>query len=236
MGPIRRAFHISMLDRVVMDVVAVSLQVVFVFDRVFPKTALPNAATPTRFTRSRDRKLFSPQIQPCRSEIRFDPLPARRVIAVPRWKSPNSVQMIVKQYGSECLKRKCRSHLTHGRSQEFSRRLMAKCWISSQRDDCEKISAAGYKPSAVIRHSAALEMLAVIKVHFACAHAPYGIAASFFTSPFGINTNRTFVPFSGMFSVKASNCRFVLSWLLLTGRSSVAVLKFETQIKSPASA
>ncbi len=65
-------------------------------------------------------------------------------------------------------------------------------------------------------------------------------SADFFSGVFlsssGIRTTVTFVPFGGMFSVKASNSKSSLSEVLSTGRSSIASGKFETQIKSPASA
>jgi hypothetical protein len=54
--------------------------------------------------------------------------------------------------------------------------------------------------------------------------------------PSGINTKRTLVFSLGMFPVNAWNNRLEFSWLLFTGTSIAALLKFEMQMKSPASA
>ena len=68
-GPIAWATHVSVLDRVVMDVVEVALEVVLGFERVFPKPPLPHAASAFLLATGADRLLQSAEGKPFLGEF-----------------------------------------------------------------------------------------------------------------------------------------------------------------------
>ena len=89
-----------MLDRIVMNVIEVTLEVVFVFQCVFPIPCLPHPASPCAPTSIADVSLSPALKQPLLREFLFDPAPAIRILIVAGRQRPDGVQVFWKQHQS----------------------------------------------------------------------------------------------------------------------------------------
>lgn len=82
--PVAWATEVLVLDRVVMHVVEVALEIVFRLESMFPEAALPDAASPLTLAASADRLLRAPEGEPLLGELFLDPCPACRVLGIPQ--------------------------------------------------------------------------------------------------------------------------------------------------------
>jgi hypothetical protein len=82
-GPIDHALDQAVLDRIVVNIIHMPLEVVFVPNSVFPVTPLPEAILTLRVAGERNTLLYN-----CTREVAFDCLPAVRVRRVPTSSSP----------------------------------------------------------------------------------------------------------------------------------------------------
>lgn len=78
-----------MFDRVVVDVIEMALEVIFVFDRVFPELRLPDTLAPFVLASGRNIAFGSARGQPTTGKLSFDPLPSRRILRIARRHAPN---------------------------------------------------------------------------------------------------------------------------------------------------
>ena len=75
----------TVFDRVVMNVIQVSLQVVFIPDHVLPETSLPHAAISVANTRGRARSFFAATVEPVARKTSFDRGPTAGKVSVVYW-------------------------------------------------------------------------------------------------------------------------------------------------------
>lgn len=92
--PVFRAADVAVLDRVPVDVVEVTLEVVFVSDRVLPELRLPDSATTIDFSALRDGDFGPAGFEPTLGELRLDPLPAAGVVGVAFGHAPDCVEVL----------------------------------------------------------------------------------------------------------------------------------------------
>jgi hypothetical protein len=85
--PISGAGRQTVSDRIMMDVIGVSLEIIFVFvaNRVLPKPALPNSAATFTHPRGSHRLLGTIEFDPTSGELTLQPAPPARVITIARW-------------------------------------------------------------------------------------------------------------------------------------------------------
>ncbi len=74
--PVTRAGDVTGLNRIVMDVVEMPFKIVFVFERVFPESGLPDAAAAFLRPPGADRPLGPAAGEPVLRELLLDPPPA----------------------------------------------------------------------------------------------------------------------------------------------------------------
>ena len=92
--PISRAVDVAMFYWIVMDVIKVVLEVVFLFDGVFPELRLPNSTAAIVLPPIGDSTFGATGSKPPLSKLRLDPLPSARVVGISRWHAPDGVEMI----------------------------------------------------------------------------------------------------------------------------------------------
>src|SRR4051812_1254613 len=90
MRPIYRSTHMSMLDRIVMNVVRVTLEVSLIANRMLPETMLPDAAFSGRDPSARQAFTFWDAARECR----LDSMPSRRKVGIAWRQRPRAVQMV----------------------------------------------------------------------------------------------------------------------------------------------
>jgi hypothetical protein len=90
-----------MLDRVVMNVVEVSLQILFIANRVLPEPRLPDPSPVASAAGLADGPLRPPGRQPPLGELLLDPGPTRRISIITRRQYPERVQMIGQKHRGE---------------------------------------------------------------------------------------------------------------------------------------
>ena len=99
--PIDRAFDVTVLDRIEMDVRHVTIQIVIVPNLVLPISPLPDAALPLAQPARADRLTL------CKSarKPRLDERPARRLVRIVFGQAPDRVQMIGQDHHRDDLER-----------------------------------------------------------------------------------------------------------------------------------
>lgn len=90
MRPRRRLRYISVLDRIVMNVINMRLQIPLVPNQMFPIAALPESAFPLRGAARKNAFIFWNTA----CEARLDQRPARRIVRIPRRQPPDCMKMI----------------------------------------------------------------------------------------------------------------------------------------------
>ena len=85
-----------MLDGVVMDIVAVPVEVLLISNPVLPEPSLPDATLSLRAHRVRDVAVASSLIPP--GERGLDPFPPEREVGIVIGERPNAVQMVGKNH------------------------------------------------------------------------------------------------------------------------------------------
>ena len=92
MGPIRHPRHMTMFDRVVMDVVAMAFKIPLITNLVFPIAVLPDGLF--AFVLEGGRAGGFELGGATAGEMGFNPHPAGGVIRVVRWQGPETVQVV----------------------------------------------------------------------------------------------------------------------------------------------
>jgi hypothetical protein len=96
--PVFRAADVAVFDRVPVDVVEVTLEIVFVPDRVLPELRLPDSASAVALSALCDSDLGPAEFEPALSELRLDPLPAAGVVRVAFWHAPDCVDVLGQEH------------------------------------------------------------------------------------------------------------------------------------------
>jgi len=102
-GVIDHSFHQSVFDRIPVNVVEASLEIVFIANRVFPKSLLPNGSLSVFPARCRVRCFTASSYRKRPREAFFDQPPSQGVILDSIGQRPDCVQVIGQQH--ECLDR-----------------------------------------------------------------------------------------------------------------------------------
>jgi len=110
MGPIRHAGNVPVFDRVVMDVIAVDVEIPLIAQGMFPEPALPDA--PFAFLLPSIRQAF-PR---CDSSSKrcLDQPPSRGVVRIVRRQGPQAMKMIGEDNDSVDVKRSLPPHGNKG--------------------------------------------------------------------------------------------------------------------------
>ena len=90
MRPCRRLRHIPVLDRIVVDVINVCLQIPFVPYQMLPIAALPDTTLPFRSA----ARAYALSLWNATREVRLDERPARRIVRIARRQLPDRMKMI----------------------------------------------------------------------------------------------------------------------------------------------
>jgi hypothetical protein len=96
--PVFRAADVAVLDRVPVDVVEVTLEIVFVSDRVLPELWLPDSTATVVLSALCDGDFSPARFEPTLGELRLDPLPAAGVVGVAFGHSPDCVEVLGREY------------------------------------------------------------------------------------------------------------------------------------------
>ena len=99
--PILRTLHITVLNRVQVNVIAQSIPIVFIPDTMLPVARLPDAAPALPVPASGDGQLLPTATQVMVREEPFDGRPPRRKVIVTFGKRPDAVQMVRQQHARE---------------------------------------------------------------------------------------------------------------------------------------
>ena len=103
--PIHRTPNVPVFHRIEVDVIKMALEVVFLFDRVFPKLGLPDSTPPVGLSSLRDFTFRTTRRKPPLCELRFDPLPSAGVIRIAPRHAPDRMEMIRQQHDCADFKR-----------------------------------------------------------------------------------------------------------------------------------
>lgn len=147
MGPIRHAGDVPVFDRVVMDVIAVDVEIPLITKGMFPESALPNASFAFLLPSSR-------QAFPRREgsgKRGFDQPPSCGVVRIVRRQSPQAMQMIRENDDSVDVKRSLPPHGNERGTQGvnlFRQEIPA----AFQEGDREKVGSTGDIGANVMRH------------------------------------------------------------------------------------
>ena len=87
--PFMGTADVAMLDWVVVNVIEVSLVVVLIANRVFPKSRLPDATSTLALPCFGNPGLSCSRCQPAFRELFLDPCPASRIVRIPRRQRPD---------------------------------------------------------------------------------------------------------------------------------------------------
>ena len=148
MGPVRHSGDVSIFDRIVVDAVAVALEIPLIADRVFPEPALPNP--PFAFLLPSIRQ---PLPRHDGSGKRgFDQPPSRGVVRVVRWQSPQAMQVIGEDDDSVEVKRSLPPHGNKGGAQGVNV-FRQQTTVAFQEGGREKVGTTGHIVADVMRHS-----------------------------------------------------------------------------------
>jgi len=143
----------AVLYGIVVDVIEVRFEVAFVADRMFPKSALPNAASPFAEPRGRTLRLSPAALQPRPSELPLDPSPPQRIGVIARWQGPKGMQMLGQQHDSRDFKRVAQPTFPHRLAQQAPRRLIRKQSRPAFGNDREKVGSPRNEVATIIRHA-----------------------------------------------------------------------------------
>ncbi len=135
-----------------MHVVKMSFEIVFRFQRVFPKLGLPNTTPPVSNTAGGASLLLASQRKPGLREFFFDPAPAFGEVVVARWKRPNGMQVIGQQNDGVDCERPFPHTPPHDASQQRPRRNIDKKPSPSIGDDRKEKRTAGNVSASPIWH------------------------------------------------------------------------------------
>lgn len=90
-----------MLDGIIVDVIEVGLEIVLVFESVFPKASLPNAPSLLILFAGGDLHIPAAVRQEPRRKTLLDDAPATRIVGIAARQRPNRMQMIGQQH--DCI-------------------------------------------------------------------------------------------------------------------------------------
>ncbi len=94
MGPLVRAGDMAVLDRVPMDVIEMTLEIVFVLQGVLPIAGLPYPATPLPLAAFGDHVVLAANLQPTLRELFLEPTPSLGILAVAGRQCPNRMEVL----------------------------------------------------------------------------------------------------------------------------------------------
>ena len=95
--PVTDSLDEFVLSRIPVTVIGTAFQVIFITNRVFPVTLLPDSTQATFRSRFGLRKLSAASVEPSLGEFLLDPHPAKRIAIITGRKGPDSVPMIWQQ-------------------------------------------------------------------------------------------------------------------------------------------
>ena len=147
MGPVRHAGDVSVFDRVVMDVIAVDVEIPLIANRVFPEPALPDA--PFAFLLPSSRQSF-PRREGSGKRC-LDQPPSRGIVRIVRRQRPQAMKMIGENDDSVEVKRSLPPHGNKGGTQGGNV-FRKQTTVAFQEGDREKVGAAGDIGADVVRH------------------------------------------------------------------------------------
>ena len=135
-----------MLDRVKMNIIHMGREIFIVADRVFPKTALPDATL--RLSEARVGASL-PMGQTAR-KYRLDHAPAGREVIVLRWQSPNAVEVIGKHDPGIDRERSASTHQTNRLPQEINVSCQQVVAPPFEQVNREEITSTGHAVASVV--------------------------------------------------------------------------------------
>ena len=94
MGPIRHMGDVSVFDRVVMNIIAVDIEIPLITKGMFPGPALPDAPASIAMAGIRQRLFVAVRRQPGLGEVFFDRAPAFGIIGIVQRQGSDGVQVI----------------------------------------------------------------------------------------------------------------------------------------------
>ncbi len=147
MGPIRHAGDVPVFDRVVMNVIAVDVEVPLITKGMFPESVLPNASF--AFLLPSIRQAF-PRREGS-GKRGFDQPPSCGVVRIVRRQSPQAMQMIRENDDSVDVKRSLPPHGSEGGAQGVNM-FREQAAVAFQEGDREKVGTAGDIGADVMRH------------------------------------------------------------------------------------
>lgn len=141
-----------MLDRIVMDVIRVSLVIPFVTNDVFPKPPLPHAPATVPATRVADLAFRPASANPFVGKSLLDARPSRRKIRVPLRQRPDRVQVIGEQDERIDLERRDDPARLERPAEQRAGPVVAKESRPPVGDEREEKGAAGAEGAVIVRH------------------------------------------------------------------------------------
>jgi len=150
--PFVRTIDVAVLHGIEMDVIKMPLEIVFVFERVLPKPALPDASAVFVPLRFRNRLLAAPLLEPAAREFFLDPTPPSRIPRVASRHCPNRVQMIVQQDDRIDLERPFLLTFSKDVAKQLPRHFIGEQWMPSAGNHREEKRPTRHIGSTIIRH------------------------------------------------------------------------------------
>jgi len=147
MGPVGHAGDVPVFDRIVVEIVAVNIEIPLIANRMFPEPALPNA--PFAFLLSSIRQPF-PRREGSGKRC-LDQPPSRGVVRIVRRQGPQAMKMVGEDNDSVDVKRSLPPHGSEGGAQGVNM-FREQAAVAFQEGDREKVGTAGYISSEVVGH------------------------------------------------------------------------------------
>ncbi|MFT3761358.1 MAG: hypothetical protein QM761_01865 [Pseudoxanthomonas sp.] len=145
--PIYHPHHMTMLDRIDMDVIDIRRKIAFVAEHMLPITALPDATFAFRQTRQRP-VFISGQ---CARDDRLDGSPAHGIVGAPGRQPPQAMQVVGQDDDGGKVERLGEVRLAECGAQRVYMRDQQPL-VPPQQVDGEGIRATGHPCATIVRH------------------------------------------------------------------------------------